>query len=121
MPYIRLSVTRKLTQETKKELAAALGTALSRLPGKDGSWLLSDVEDGRSLFMGTEPQKDMVFADVRYHGSYEYEYRSAFTAALFDAVERVLGTPKDRMFLNITEFSSWGGYGNLKDDGHPEE
>ena len=36
MPYIRLSVTKKLTKEKRDELAAALGEALSVIPGKDG-------------------------------------------------------------------------------------
>ena len=121
MPYIRLSVTKKLTPEKRAELAAALGEALSVIPGKDGRYLVSDIEDGRNMFMGTELQEDMVFADVRYHGNYEYRYRSEFAAALSEAVHRVLGTGKDSIWLNITEFRSWGGHGNLKDDDHPED
>ncbi len=120
MPYIRLSVTKKLTKEKRDELAAALGEALSVIPGKDGRYLVSDIEDGRNIYMGTEQQEDMVFADVRYHGQYEYGYRNAFAAALTDAVHRVLGTGRDSVWLNITEFRSWGGHGNLKDDDHPE-
>ena len=120
MPYIRLSLTQKLTREKRDELVTAIGEALSEIPGKTGADLISDIEDGRVIYKGSVQQEDMVFADVRYHGKYEYEYRSRFTAAIFDAVNRIVGTDKDRMFLNITEFSSWGGYGNLKDDDHPE-
>ena len=119
MPYIRLSITQKLTEEKRKELAAAIGEALSAIPGKRGAELISDIEDGRQMYLGSVKQEDMVFADVRYHGNYEYRYRSAFTSAVFDAISRVLGTPKNGMWLNITEFNSGGGVGNLKDDSQP--
>lgn len=120
MPYIRLSITQKLTREKRDELVAAVGRALEVIPEKSGKYLVSDIEDGRVMYMGTEQQEDMVFADVRYHGKYEYQYRSAFAAALSEAVHSVLGTSKDSIWMNITEFTSWGGHGNLKDDGHPD-
>ena len=120
MPYIRLSVTQKLTPEKQVELVTAVGEALSIIPGKDGRFLITDLEDGKTMFVGSNKQEDMVFADVRYHGNYEYQYRSDFTVAMFNAINKVLGTKKDRMWLNITEFNSWGGFGDFKDDAHPD-
>ncbi|MBR4743150.1 MAG: hypothetical protein IK082_03030 [Oscillospiraceae bacterium] len=120
MPYIRVCTTQKLTPEKRVELVTAIGEALENIPGKKGIYLISDVEDGKNMYLGSEQQENMVFADVRYHGNYEYKYRSNFTEAMFDAINKVLGTSKDRMWLNITEFNSWGGFGNLKDDNYPE-
>ncbi|MCL2125408.1 MAG: hypothetical protein FWH33_05405 [Oscillospiraceae bacterium] len=120
MPYIRLSVTQKLTPEKREELVTAIGEALSIIPGKSGRFLISDVEDGKTMYLGSNQQEDMVFADVRYHGNYEYKIKSDFTVAMFNAMNRVLGTSKDRMWLNITEFNTWGGFGDFKDDSHPD-
>ena len=39
MPYIRLSITQKLTQEKKEELVSAIGEALSIIPGRKASIL----------------------------------------------------------------------------------
>ena len=116
MPYIKLSVTQKLSQDKQEELVNAIGEALSLIPGKQASFLITDMEDGKTMYLGGEKQEDMVFADVRYYGNYEFQVKSDFTVAFFDAVNKVLGTRKDRMWLTITEFNSWGGFGDFVED-----
>ena len=116
MPYIRLSVTQKLTPGKEKELVDGLGEAMSKIPGKDGRMLIVDVEDGRTIYFGGEKQEDMVFADVRYFSNYEYHKKKEFTVAMFDAVNRIIGTRKDRMCLTITEFNNWGAVGDFRDE-----
>ena len=116
MPYIRLSVTQKLPQEKQKALVDGLGEAMSKIPGKDGRYLIVEVEDDKTLYFGGEKQEDMVFADVRYFSNFEYHKKKDFTVAAFDAINKVLGTRKDRMCLTITEFNSWGSLGTLNDE-----
>ncbi|MCL1834952.1 MAG: hypothetical protein FWG48_02220 [Oscillospiraceae bacterium] len=116
MPYIKVSVTKRLTQEQQEELAGVLGKAIALIPGKDGRGLIVDVEDGKSMYLGGVKQENMVFADVRYYSNFPYQVKKDFTAAAFDGMGRVLGANKDRMFLTITEFNNWGGFGDFKDE-----
>ena len=118
MPYIRMSVSLKLTPEKQDELVEAIGEALSIIPGKNGSNLITDLEDGKTIYFDGVKQENTVFADVFYHGNYEFKLKSDFTIAMFDAINKVLGTSKDRMWLNINECTSWGGFGDFRDDKH---
>jgi phenylpyruvate tautomerase PptA (4-oxalocrotonate tautomerase family) len=116
MPYIKLSVTQKLTQEKEKSLVDGLGIAMRRIPGKDEKLLIVDVEDGRTLYFGGEKQEDMAFADVRWFSRFEYHKKKEFTEAMFDAINQILGTSKDKMCLTITEFNNWGARGSFRDE-----
>lgn len=113
---MRVSLTQKLTEEKRKELVDGLGEALGVIPGKDGSMLIADVEDGRTMYVGGRLQDNFVFIDVRYFSRFEYHIKKKFTKAVFDAVHRVLGTAYENMSLNIAELSSWGGFGDFKDE-----
>ena len=115
MPYIKASMTQKLTPEKQSELVNGLGEALNVIPGKDSRGLIVDVEDGKNMFVGGVHQENFVFADVRYYAKQEYHIKKQFTAAVFDVFHKVLGTTPDKAFLTITEYHNWGGFGNFKD------
>jgi len=53
---------------------------------------------------------------VRYYSNFPYKIKKDFTAAVFKTLGRALGTTKDKMFLTITEYNSWGGFGDFKDE-----
>ncbi len=116
MPYIRLSMTKKLDAETEQKLVDGLGIALSKIPGKDPCWTSVEVNDGIRMYFGGEKQDNMVFLDVRYVSKFEFHLKRAFVRAAFDTVHEILGTDKERICLNITEFSNWGAAGDFRDE-----
>ena len=116
MPYIRLSVTQKLTQDKKDALVNGLGEAMRKIPGKDERLLIVDVEDERTMYFGGTIQEDMVFADVRYFSNYEYHKKKEFTVAMFDAIHRIIGTSKNQMCSTLTEYNNWGALGDFRDE-----
>jgi len=116
MPYIRLSITQKLSEETQEALVNGIGEALNLIPGKDARGLIVDMEDGKTMFVGGKKQDNLVFADVRYYSNYTLKIKQAFTVGVFDAITKILDTPKDRAFLTITEYNSWGGFGDFRDE-----
>ena len=121
MPYIRVSTTQKLNERQQEALVSGLGKALEVIPGKDGRGLIVDMEDGKTMYLGGTKQDNLVFADVRYYSNFEYHIKKNFTTAAFDAISKVLGTSKDRMFLTITEYNNWGGFGDFKDEYYEEK
>jgi phenylpyruvate tautomerase PptA (4-oxalocrotonate tautomerase family) len=115
MPYIRISVTKKIKPDTEQKLVDGLGVALSKIPGKDPCWTMVEVCDDAKIYFGGAKQDDMVFADVKYVAKQEHHKKRAFTRAAFDVLNEVLGTPKDRFCLTISEFTNWGAVGDLND------
>ena len=120
MPYIRLSITKKIDPETEKRLVDGISEALSKIPGKDPCWTMVEVNDGLKMYFGGEKQTDMVFADVKYVSKFEYQKKRAFTIAAFDAIHEILGTAKDHICLTITEFTNWGAVGDFRDEYYKE-
>ncbi|HHU30582.1 MAG: hypothetical protein QM368_06830 [Bacillota bacterium] len=116
MPYIRVSLAQKLPPEKQAELVKGLGEALSIIPGKDGRGLIVDLEDGKTIYCGGVRQEDFVFLDVRYYSNFAYKIKKEFTVAVFNVLNKVLGTPKEKMFLTINEYNSWGGFGDFRDE-----
>lgn len=116
MPYMKVSVAKKLTEEERRELANGLGEALGLIPGKHPSFLIADIEDGRNFYLGGVPQENFAFIDVRYYSKFSYQIKQKFTKACFEALNKTLGTAKEQMFLTITEFNTWGGFGNFVDE-----
>ena len=116
MPYIRLSISQKLTQEKQEDVVRELGKAISVFPGKDERGLIVDLEDGKTIYVGGVKQDNMAFIDVRYYSNFPYQVKKEFTASVFEALNRVLGTSTERMSLTITEYNSWGGFGDFIDE-----
>ena len=115
MPYIRLSITKKLEPDIEQRLVDGLGEALSKIPGKDPPWTMVEVNDGLKMYFGGVKQDDMVFVDVKYVAKYEFHKKRAFTVAAFDTIHDILGTEKDHICLTITEFTNWGAVGDFRD------
>jgi len=118
MPYMRVSLTKTLTQEQKKALYDGLGAALSLIPGKKPYMLIAEIEDGKTIFCGGRPQENFVFVDARYFGKFEYPVKKAFAQGVFKAIEDVAGTPKECISMTILEMSTWGGFGDLADESY---
>ena len=116
MPYMRVSLAQRLTEEERKELVDGLGEALSIIPGKNGSMLMADLEEGKTMFVGGVRQERFAFIDARYYSRFEYHIKKEFTKAVFDVLNRVLDIAYENMSLNITELSNWGGFGDFKDE-----
>ena len=115
MPFIKLSIAKKISVEKEQAVIDALAEALSVIPGKDPQWTMIEVNDGLRLYFGGKRQDDMVFADVKYVGKQEFHKKRAFTQGACQALHEILGTPIDRICLTITEYDNWGAVGDFRD------
>ena len=115
MPFIRISIAKKISDETEQVIIDGLGKALSVVPGKDPQWTMVEVNDGMKLYFGGKKQEDMVFADVKYVGRQEFHKKREFTRAACQLIHETIGTPIDRICLTITEFDNWGAVGDFRD------
>ena len=115
MPYLRVSLSQKLTSEKAEELYRELSEAFEVLPGKTRDGVVLDLEDAKTMFLRGVLQENLVFADIHYVGNFAYNLKSKFTETVFAVFARVLGTKKDEASLTITEHQCWGIRGELRD------
>jgi len=120
MPYMRVSLSKKLTEEQRQSLYEKLGEALRHIPGKEPFMLIADIEDGRQFYAFGKKQENFAFVDARYFSRAEYHAKRDFAIAVMKAIEEVAGTKRECISMNIFELSTWAGFGDLNDEFYKE-
>ena len=115
MAFMTVSVSRKLTENERETLLKGLGEVQCKLPGKDAKSLAVIINEDVPMYVSGVKQDNMVYSNIKYTGKFKYQIRSDFTVALFDTIGNALGTPKERMLLEIDELQFFGGFGDLYD------
>ena len=121
MPFMRVSLSRTLSDQQKQELYEKLGQALALIPGKEAFMLIADIEDGKEIYCGGTKQENFAFVDARYFSRFEYHVKKAFAQAVMGAIGEIAGTPKECISMNIFELTTWGGFGDLADEYYQEK
>jgi hypothetical protein len=114
MPYIGVNLAKKIDVEKEMELKRAIAKAIEIFPGKTEQALMIDFEDGKNAYLAGERQENSAYIDLRVYGKFNFEVKSKFTAAMFELFESILEVPKDKMYLTILEYETWGTKGILK-------
>lgn len=114
MPYISVNVTKVLTDTQKDAIKSKLGEKISVIPGKSEKALMIDISDGHTIYMAGVRCENTAYIDVKIYGSTEFQYRKAFTEAVFEAIAQAVDIPKDGMYLTFSEFENWGMKGTMK-------
>ncbi len=116
MPYMKVSLTQKLTDEKRTQLLEGLQNALWTIPEKKGVPVIIDLEEEKSFYILGKKQEEFIHVDVQYFSNFKYSQKRDFTRAAFDSMHEVLGWSKEKMFLLITERNTWGGHGDYLDE-----
>ena len=72
MPYMKVSLTHKLTDEKRSRLLSGLEKALAIIPEKAGMPLTVDLEEGKTFYTSGVKQEDFVYVDVQYCKRFGY-------------------------------------------------
>ena len=108
MPYINVSVSKKINDQEKTQLKAKLGEVIELIPGKEEESTMVKITDDCALYMGGKALSNGSFIDVRIYGTADLEDRKTFIEALFKGMEEVLGIAKEDLYVNFFEMLNWG-------------
>ena len=112
MPFINSKVSVKITEEQEKELKTRLGQAISLVPGKSESWLMTGFEDGYHLYFRGDNSEPMAFVDVSVFGSPNSAAFSKLTAEICKIFGEVLGISSDHIYVKYSSTTDWGWNGS---------
>lgn len=108
MPLINLKTTTKISETQEAELTREFGKIITLIPGKTEAWLMLNFTDGcRMAFRGNN-DADTAMVSVELLGGASKKSYDDMTHAICDTVNRVLGVPGGRIYVNYAEFSHWG-------------
>jgi hypothetical protein len=109
---MKLNLTQKLTHEQKQTLADELGPVIELIPNKIAAGLFLYIEDAKTFFVGGKEQSDYVFINTDICGAYNYEVKYNFSKAVYEVINRILGTPVERIAMKIAVYDGWGNFGD---------
>lgn len=111
MPYIQLKTTAAVSPEKCDALKAAFGKAIECFPGKNESWLMVNIEDGKKMWFRGDASADTAMVDVELLGSVSPDGSRRMTAELCDILNKMLGIAPDRVYVKYTGYQHWGWNG----------
>ncbi|MDR0885472.1 MAG: hypothetical protein LBN22_03770 [Clostridiales Family XIII bacterium] len=114
MPYVQLNTSVKLSDTEKHQLCDELGELMPLLPTKSRENTMMNIVDGCYIEFGTVNQTGPALnLEVRLFGVSPEEDKNAFVGAVSALFETRLGVPINRMYINLTEYNTWGSKGQL--------
>lgn len=112
MPFINSKVSVKISEDQEKELKTRLGQAISIIPGKSESWLMTGFEDEYHLYFRGDNTEPMAFIDVMILGSPDKAAFGKMTEELTKIFGDVLGIAPDHMYIKYAASADWGWNGS---------
>ena len=111
MPFIDSKVSVKITEEQEKELKTRLGQAISLIPGKSESWLMTGFEDDYHLYFRGDNSEPIAYIEVRLFGGPNKAAFQKMTEEITRIYGEVLGIAPDHMYIKYSATPDWGWNG----------
>lgn len=112
MPYIDVKTTSSVSDEKCAALKAALGKAISVIPGKSESWLMVEIEPECKIWFRGDASSDSAYVTVAVYGSLSDSAASAMTSEVCRILDKELGISPDRIYVSYSEHDKWGWNGS---------
>ena len=111
MPFIDSKVSVKITEEQERELKTRLGQAISLIPGKSESWLMTGFEDDYHLYFRGDNSEPIAYIEVRLFGGPSKAAFRKMTEEITKIYGDVLGIAPDHMYIKYSATPDWGWNG----------
>ncbi|MDR3765681.1 MAG: phenylpyruvate tautomerase MIF-related protein [Butyricicoccus sp.] len=111
MPYIAVHTERSLNAPEKESLKAALGQAITVIPGKKEKSLMVEICDGCDLYYGGQ-KCDAAYLDVKIFGSAQPDDQKAFIEAAFQVMADA-GFDQKNVYITFSGLPNWGVNGTM--------
>ncbi|MDD6069818.1 MAG: phenylpyruvate tautomerase MIF-related protein [Clostridiales bacterium] len=111
MPFIDSKVSVSISKEQETELKTRLGEAISLIPGKSESWLMTGFQDNYHLYFRGDNSQPTAFVEVKVFGSENPSAFDALTAKICEIFGDVLGIAPDHIYIKYEAVANWGWNG----------
>ena len=112
MPFINSKVSVTISEEQEQELKTRLGQAISLIPGKSESWLMTNFEENCHLYFRGDNSQPVAFVEVNLFGAPNREAFSNMTKELTKIFGEVLNIQPDHMYIKYSATPDWGWNGS---------
>ncbi|MBR4224834.1 MAG: hypothetical protein IKR73_08500 [Oscillospiraceae bacterium] len=109
MPFIHFMTNTAVSDAEKNDLKAALGQAITAIPGKSEGWLMVRISDGCSLYFKGDPAP-AAMVEVTVFGHADHNAYTELTKRIC-AIAEGMSIPASRVYVRYAETDEWGWNG----------
>ena len=111
MPFINSKVNVPISEAQQQEISDGLIAAACEALGKGESWVMLGFEENCRLYFRGDSKTPTAYLEVSIFGGENRSGFDAFTGKACEVINKVLGVPKDRIYVKYHAVSSWGWNG----------
>ena len=108
MPFIRTTISKKVTEREATLIKEAYGRNIELVSGKAERYLMLSVEDGVKMAYQGDMDTPMAMVEVQLLGEADSSELNDLTAAITKTLTEVVGIDPDRVYVNYTLYKHWG-------------
>jgi len=113
MPYIEAKLSIKLDENQKDELQAKLANAVSSAFSKPNAYIMTNIEDEKSLYMGGAKVEKGAYIVVKCLGSVAKPSCQAATKEICDTLINNYGLNGSNIYISYHPVDLWGWNGSM--------
>lgn len=113
MPYIEAKLSIKLDENQKDDLQRKLADAVSSAFSKPKSYIMTNIEDSKSLYMGGNKAEKGAYIIIRSLGSVTKPSCQAATKAICDMLTKDYGLNGSNIYITYHPVDFWGWNGSM--------
>lgn len=108
MPFIRTTISKKITPAEAAEIKSAFGRDIALVSGKAECYLMLSIDDGATMAYQGDMDTPMAMVEVQLLGAADPRELNSLTAAITKTLNSTLGISPSRIYVNYTFFDHWG-------------
>lgn len=112
MPYIHVSVSKKITDAEQEKIMKDFGREIAALPGKSEQWLMVKISDNEKMCFQGRSEEPCAIIEVSVYGTFSSNEYQQLTGALTKTVSETVRVPQNRIYIKYFETSYWGWDGS---------
>ncbi len=113
MPYIEAKLSIKLDENQKNDLQTKLADAISSAFSKPKSYIMTNIEDSKSLYMGGAKTEKGAYIAVRSLGSVSKPSCQNATQTICDMLTNDYGLNGSNIYITYHPIDFWGWNGSM--------
>jgi phenylpyruvate tautomerase PptA (4-oxalocrotonate tautomerase family) len=107
MPYVRINVGKKLSEDEKNTLQMSVSEHISLLPKKNRDNCMIDIFGDCSMYM-RGVRAPIAFMEVRLYKASPMEAKKEFVEKMYEVFKQQFDIPSSDLYINILEFENFG-------------
>ena len=113
MPYIEAKLSIKLDDSQKDQLQTKLANAVSSAFSKPKSYIMTDIEDSKNLYMGGAKVEKGAYVTIRSLGSVSKPSCQTATKEICDILSDDYGLNGANIYITYHPVDFWGWNGSM--------